>query len=85
MQCIECNEICNPILTTRVPTILLEITNLPLELCEKIESYYNYSIRCSICCNILCYKHLGTLKYHSKRYIGCNGAMCDDCCWNEYI
>ena len=82
MKCIECNEICNPILNTQVSKILLEITNLPLEICEMIESYYNYSIRCSVCCNILCYKHLGNIKYYSKR---CNEVICDDCLYNEFI
>lgn len=75
MKCIECNQRCNPILNTSVSKILLEITKLPLELCEKVEFYYNYSISCSICCNILCYKH----------YNGYCETLCNDCLYNEFM
>jgi len=69
-RCIDCDGFGDPYLLEKkeILDILFQTNKLPLELCEKILSYYKpYSI-CSICKNSLCYKH-GELAHNPiKRY-----------------
>ena len=69
-RCIDCDGFGDPYLLEKkeILHILFQTNKLPLELCEKILSYYKpYSIS-SICKNSLCYKH-GELAHNPiKRY-----------------
>jgi hypothetical protein len=81
-KCIDCNMACNPYTNTNdIITILY--SKLPLELCEKIMTYYLLSYKCSVCQSILCYKHASNAKYYHQYYRNYEGYMCDNCCWWE--
>jgi hypothetical protein len=93
--CINCDD---PTLSKKTMEEKKNIVNilnykLPIELCEKIISYYKPIVRCSMCNGILCYKH-GVLanndikKYYFRfmYYYNNYNYLCQDCsykCWDR--
>lgn len=76
---ISCNALIENLLD-----ILLDVTKLPLELCIKIDSYYEHSKKCDVCDGLLCYTHSKVANYYKEYYTKEDGYMCFNCCPNEY-
>ena len=89
-SCIDCDNNIDDINKKKTIMNSLHI-HLPLELCEKIMTYYKPSSKCSRCNTILCYNHgiLAHKNYDSRIlfYYGNNKYLCKDCsytCWDNY-
>ena len=87
-SCIDCNID----YTNEKKTIINSFSHLlPLEICEKIMTYYKPSTKCSRCNTILCYNH-GILEHQNYDfrtlfYYGKYKYLCEDCSyklWDNY-